>query len=77
MTGLNVVFNVALGNFGSVLLTWTLVDIKVVILGLMIFAVTRIEAESLLVGVIVFLGTTDLIIYVVPWGTMLVVAVVV
>ena len=71
---LKLVFNVALGNIGLVLLTCTLVGINGVVLGLGISAVTRTEAESLLVGMMVFLGAAALMTYMVPWETMHVVA---
>jgi ABC-2 type transport system permease protein len=67
---LKAVFNVALGNIGLVLLTCSLVGINGVILGLMISAVTRTEAESILVGIMVFLGAMGIITYMVPWETM-------
>jgi ABC-2 type transport system permease protein len=71
---LKAVFNVALGNMGLVLLTCTLMGITGVILGLVISAVTRTEAESLLVGMMVFLGSAALMTYMVPLETMNVVA---
>ena len=57
MTTLKAVFNVALGNIGLVLLTRTLGGINGVVLGLAISAVTRTEADSLVVRMMVFVGT--------------------
>jgi ABC-2 type transport system permease protein len=67
---LKAVFNVTLGNIGLVFLTCGLVGINAVILGLMISVVTRTEAESILVGVLFFLGAMGIITYMVPWETM-------
>jgi ABC-2 type transport system permease protein len=55
---------------GLVLLICLLVGINGVVLGLAISAVTRTEAESLLVGMMVFLGSAALITYMVPLETM-------
>ena len=70
MATLKAVFNVTLVNVGLVFLVCALCGINGVILGLVISAVTRSEAESLLVGMMVFLGSAALVTYMVPWETM-------
>jgi ABC-type Na+ efflux pump permease subunit len=70
MVTLKAVFDVALVNIGLTLLIITLCGINGVILGLMISTVTRTEAESVVVGTMVFLALAAMMTYMVPRETM-------
>ena len=67
---LKVVFSVALGNIGLVLLTAALVGINGVVMGLLISSVTHTEAESVVVGILCVFAIMGLMTYIVPWETM-------
>ena len=67
---LKLVFDVALGNIGLVLLIIMLIGVNGVIFGLLISSITYTEAESVLMGVICFLGFMVLMTYLWPWETM-------
>jgi ABC-type Na+ efflux pump permease subunit len=67
---LKAVFNITVGNVGLVVLIATLVGVNGVILGLIISAVTRNEAESVTVGIMAVFAIMGLMTYIVPWETM-------
>ena len=67
---LKIVFGIALGNIGLVLLVVSLVAVNAVIFGLLISSVTYTETESLLVAIMSFLILMVLMTYLWPRETM-------
>ncbi|MDY6834643.1 MAG: ABC transporter permease [Chloroflexota bacterium] len=67
---LKIIFDITLGNLYLVLLTAALVGISGVIIGLLISSITYSEAQSMLVGVLVFLGFVILMTFLWPFETM-------
>ena len=67
---LKIVFGIALGNIGLVLLVVSLVGINAVIFGLLISSITYTETESLLVAIMSFLILMVLMTYLWPRETM-------
>lgn len=67
---LKVIFNIALGNVGLILLATILVGMNGVIFGLLISSITYTETESIMVGILCVFAFLGLMTYLVPWETM-------
>jgi ABC-2 type transport system permease protein len=67
---LKILFDVALGNIGLVLLLAILVGINAAVLGLLISSITYSEFESVTIGIMSMLGIMASMTYLFPWETM-------
>lgn len=67
---LKVLFHIALGNPGLILLTTILVGINGVVFGLLVSSLTRTDIESITVGILGIFAFMGLMTFLVPWETM-------